>query len=224
LLRGIAVLIVAITFYSTVYLTVRTCFRAVDGRLKIDTGSRIANRIFAPAIHLERLSRERLVPRPEDELARFLAESRTSQKPLLVALGAPPCLPCRQLEQFLHEQRAILSKHFVVVKASFDGEMSVGQLVSDRFRVPRETAGYLHYFPWLVFLNENGEVVVTADDGPKGRIGIPQGGPDDRAWFLRMLRIARPQISDAEIAELGRAAEAYHRRIWLREDSPARER
>jgi hypothetical protein len=217
-LRWCAAGIVMTAVYSATYLTVRKAFRSPDGRMKVDTGSRMSNHIFAPAILLEKKSRDQPIPHPESLWASCLAESSASKKPILVALGISGCLPCRQLEKFLHDQQAIVSRHFVVVKADIDGEWSLGALISDRFRNPQGTAGYVHSYPWIAFLNEHGELLVTVDDSPKRLIGTPQGGPEDRAWFLRMLRTARPELTDSEIATLDRAAEAYHNLVWRKID------
>ena len=69
--------------------------------------------------------------------------------------------------------------------------------------------GYQQYQPLLV----------TVDDAPERLSGTPQGGPQDRAWFLQMLRRANPAITDDDIDRLAAAAEAYHRKIW--HDEPA---
>lgn len=209
-----AVIAAVMAVYVLGYFSVRRVHRLSNGRLGIDTGSRIANRIFAPAISLEMIVRDRPRPDPETMFKSFLGESRSSRRPILIVLGTKKCLPCRQLERFLEDQRAIVSKYFVVMKADVDDETTPGILVRDRYRTPSESEGYTHYFPWIAFINGNGELLVTGDDGPNGLIGIPQGGPQDRAWFLRMLRIVNPAITDDEIASLDTAAAAYHKLIW----------
>jgi hypothetical protein len=203
-----------IAIYLLGYLAVRSGERAADGRLVVYTGSRLSNRIFAPVIFLEKITSDRPIPDPEATLQSYLAEARSTRRPILVALGGKSCLGCRQLEQFLKEQQAIVSKHFVVLKANFDDPMTPGALLNDRYRTLSETEGYINYFPWIAFLDEDGELLLTADDNRDGVIGIPQGGPQDRAWFLQMLRRANPAITDGELAQLGAAAEAYHEQIW----------
>jgi hypothetical protein len=131
-----------------------------------------------------------------------------------VTLGTKSCLPCRQLEQFLETQKSVVSKYFVVMKANIEGERSLGTLVTRRFRSRVNSEDYTEYFPWIAFLNDRGEVLVTGDDGPSGVIGIPQGSREDRKWFLEILRIANPRLTDPEIASLDQAAEHFHRRIW----------
>jgi hypothetical protein len=214
LLGTCAVVAAVIAIYAFVYLSVRTGHRASDGRMAIDTGSRSANLIFAPAISLEKSVRDQ--PH-SDEVTVFesvLAESRSSRRPILIALGTTHCLPCRQLERFLKDQQAILSKYFVVMKANLDDPATPGVLVRDRYRTRSETEGYTNYFPWIAFVDGTGELLVNADDNSAGLIGIPQGGPQDRAWFLRMLRIANPAITDDEIDKLDAAAQAYHKMLW----------
>jgi hypothetical protein len=195
-------------------MATRTCHRPPDGKLVIHTGSRWSDGIFAPAIFLEKYIGDQPVPDPRATLAACLAESQSSHKPVLVALGADGCLPCRQLDEFLQEQQKIVAKRFVVLRADVGDERSLGVLIRDRYRASRGTAGYVHYYPWIAFLNANGNVLVTGDDGPAGLIGLPQGNAPDRTWFLNMLRAANPEITEAEIAQLSSAAEAYHKRIW----------
>lgn len=203
-----------IAIYGLVYVSVRTGSRSSDGRVAIDTGSRIANRIFAPAISLEKIVRDR----PHADVATvfedLLTEAQSSGRPILVTLGTKNCLPCRQLERFLKDQQAIVSKYFIVLKADLDDATTPGVLVRDRFRTQSETEGYTNYYPWIAFVDGNGKLLVTGDDNSEGLIGIPQGGPQDRAWFLKMLRMANPAITNDEIAKLNTAAEAYHKHLW----------
>jgi uncharacterized protein (TIGR03067 family) len=201
--------------YLLGYFSVRAGHRMPDGQLAIYTGSQMSARIFAQAICLEQLLRDRPIEDPGMAFEALLADARTSQRPVLVALGLKSCLPCRQLERFLEEQQITVSRYFAVLKADVDDENSPGVLIRDRYRTRYETDGYTNYFPWIAFLNGDGELLVTSDDGPESQIGIPQGGPKDRAWFLRMLRIANPAITDGEIAKLDVAAEAFHELIWI---------
>ena len=214
LLTTCAVATTLIAIYGLVYVSVRTGRRSSDGRVAIDTGSRIANRIFAPAIVLEKTMRDR----PHADMATLfddvLTEAQSSGRPILVTLGTKNCLPCRQLERFLKDQQAIVSKYVIVLKADLDDATTPGVLIRDRYRTQSETEGYTNYFPWIAFIDGNGKLLVTGDDNSEGLIGIPQGGPQDRAWFLKMLRRANPAITNDEIAALNTAAEAYHNLLW----------
>lgn len=145
-----------------------------------------------------------------------LVEARATGRTVMLALGSTSCLPCRQLEHFLAEQSAIVDRHFVVVKVNIDDELNGGDRVRARYRVPRMRPDTNEYLPWIAFLDHAGELSVTADDGPPGRIGIPQGGAEDRAWFLAMLRRAHPAITDAELVRLETAAVEYHQALWGR--------
>jgi len=209
-----AVIGAMMAIYLIVYMSVRSLHRMSDGRLAIYTGSQLANRIFGPAITLETIVRHKPVPDPKTEFKSILAEARSSGKTVLICLGTKTCLPCRQLERLLQSQWAIMSKYVVIMKANVDDEMTPGVLVRDLFRTSPGTEGYIHYYPWIAFLNGNGELLVSSDDGPTGLIGIPHGGSEDRAWFLGMLRVANPTIADDEIARLAAEAKAYHELIW----------
>ena len=186
----------------------------------IDTGSRIANRLFAPASRLEQFVRDRPLRAMDACFDDILSEARSTKRPILIALGAKNCLPCRQLEQFLKDQQSILSRHFVVLKANVDDPATPGELIRDRYRKLSGSEGYLDYFPWIAFVDGTGKLLLTGDDRSQGLIGIPHGGPQDRAWFLEMLQLANPSVTETELASIGTAAEAYHRFLW-REFTPA---
>lgn len=208
-----ALLVAAVcTSYLVGYLSVRTGHRVQDGQWVISTGSRMSNWIFAPVIYAEQTAYDK--PDPRLTFESVLAESRSSRRPVLIVLGTTHCLPCRQAEEFLEQQRAVLSKYFVVVKADLGEAHTLGVLVRDKYRKQVNTDGYIEYFPWLACVDGQGQVLVTGDDRGKGLIGLPQGGPQDRKWFLQMLQIANPKISDVEITSLDDAAAAYHRHIW----------
>jgi thioredoxin-related protein len=207
-----------VALYVMAYVTVRTRHATGDGRFEIRTGSRMMDRLFAPAILTEKSSLDRPIPNAELLMESALREARSSGRKVLLAIGSKNCLPCRQLERFVGEQSAILSKYFVVVKIDVGNGMVHGDVVQKQYRAEQGALGDNQYFPWLAFLNANGDLLVTSDDSGEGMIGIPQGGPQDRAWFLRMLRIANPAITDDEIASMDAAAEAYHNLIWSKGD------
>jgi thioredoxin-related protein len=208
-----AVIITLIAIYGLVYAAVRISHRTADGRVTIETGSRIANRAFAPAIGLEKFLRSA----PEVKAILFedaLMEAQKTDRPILVVLGTKNCLPCRQLEQFLQDQRGILSRYFVFLKANIDDPSTPGLLIRDRYRHLSDSEGYTNYFPWIAFIDGDGSLLVTGDDDADGLIGIPHGGPQDREWFLRMLRIANPKITEDELAMIDVAGADYHKFLW----------
>lgn len=201
--------------YVAAYLCERTVRRTPEGSLCIECGSRMSSALFSPAITLESrwLSREDVDA--EQKLAAALVDAKATGRKVLLTIGAEHCLPCRQLEQFLEDETDLLAKHFVVMKIDWDKELH-GKQVQDRYR-PKDTSKGA-YYPWVAVLDEDGSLIVTGDDGPKGVIGLAHGSPADRAWFLEMLKKAAPQISDEELAKLNRDALAFHERIWQKND------
>lgn len=212
--QWLAVATAIIFLYALGYYSIRVSHRTHDERFKIETGSRLTDSIFAPAIRLERAWLHRSHPNAERLIDSALKEARSSNRKVLLALGAKSCLPCRQLEQFLMEQEPIVSRHFVVVKIDVDDSMLHGKAVQARYRTLPGSLGDACYFPWMAILDESGRRLVTSDDGPRGTIGLPHGGPSDRAWFLQLLRISDPTFTDREIASLESAALAFHVSIW----------
>lgn len=205
---------VAVAGYVALYLVSRTAHQDRSGKISVELGSRFSDQLFAPLAGIEKRMRDRVVPQAEPLIESALAEARASGRTVLLTLGSKTCLPCRQLERFLADQSAIIDKHFVIVKVNIDDELNRGELVRARYRVPRMNPEMVEYFPWIAFLDQSGELSVTADDGPPGRIGIPQGGAEERAWFLAMLKRAHPAITADELDHLGTAAAAWHELLW----------
>lgn len=213
LLTGVASLTI-VAAYVLVYVVIRKCHRYPDGHISIDTGSNITNRVFAIAIHLEKCAIPIQLPGKEALFEEALKEAQSTDRTILIILGTENCLPCRQLERFLQQQHAILSKYVLVFKANVGRNLTQGAVVNERYRCLSDTDGYTNYFPWIAFVDINGGLIVCGDDNADGLIGIPHGGPQDRAWFLQMLRIANPKMTESDVTHIGAAAEAYHKRIW----------
>lgn len=201
--------------YLAVYGATRRVQRVRDERFEIQTGSRLSNWLFAPAIQGELSWRRQDTPNAEQVLADALLEARRTERNVLLAFGTRGCLPCRQLERFFDEQAAIIERYYVVRRIDVDDKMFRGLEILDRYR-PFATDGGLRgvqYYPWQAILDADGTRIVMSDDGPPGVIGLAQGGPADRAWFLEMLRRGAGRISDAELGQLDAAAQAFRRKI-----------
>jgi hypothetical protein len=208
-----------IAVYFAMYFGVRTRHQAANHELDIDTGSRIADRLFAPLIGAERAWFERKIPNADTLIKSAFGEAELSGRKVLLVFGTQSCLPCRQLERLMDEQQSILSRYFIILKIDIDGSMLHGSEVHENYRNPHGSLGEVMYMPWMAVLDGAGAVLVTSDDGPEGAIGLPHGGPVDRAWFLQLLRKSNPKITDDEIATLDAAALGLHNEIWSRNTS-----
>lgn len=193
--------------YVALYASLRTNRRSADGGREFDLGSRAANGLFAPVIRLERRWRGEAPPDMLVRLEEAILEARRTDRRVLLTLGTESCLPCRQLEAFLDSQRDLLDRHYVVVRIDVDGLH--GDVVQERRRPVVDNLESRRYFPWLAIVAADGRTLRTGDDGPAGVIGLAQGGPADRAWFLELLRSTTPELDAQELAMLDKAAEVY---------------
>lgn len=210
--RYLAVAACLFAGYPLAYFCDRTVRRTSEGAIQIECRSRLSAVLFAPAIALESRRLSRANVDAEQRLATALADAKATNRKVLLTLGTEFCLSCRQLEQFLEERQDLLAAHFIVVRIDCYGEMLHGKQVQDRYRPDDKSKPA--YYPWVAILDEEGHTIVTGDDGPPKVIGLAHGGPDDRAWFLAMLKKAVPQMTDEELTKLHRAALAFHEHIW----------
>ncbi len=205
--------------YATSYFIVRVKGTDRAGSPEVHCTSRMSQILFNPLIRAEQslacLWNAGPSKRPEARsFEETLRQAQDTHRKVLLTVGTTSCLPCRQLERFLKEQEPILSRYFLVAKTNVDDDKRQGEAIHQRYRQDKGTSAKFRYFPWMAFLDADGNTIVTGDDGPPGTIGIPQGGPADREWFLKMLRMAAPEISEEEMAELELAALRFHQRIW----------
>ncbi len=125
-----------------------------------------------------------------------LARAKAAGKRVFLHFGAPWCVWCHRLEDWMArpEIAAVLEKEFVDLK--IDTERRVGgeeMLVATR---GTEKGG----IPWLAFLDANGKVLVTSD-GPAGNTGFP-AAPEEIAHFRAMLEKVATKITKEEIDAL----------------------
>ncbi len=65
--------------------------------------------------------------------------------------------------------------------------------------------------PWTVIMDGDGTKKITSDS-PKGNIGCPVSKAET-AWFMKMLRETKHNMTDADIAEIGRALEEFAKKL-----------
>ncbi len=95
----------------------------------------------------------------------------------------------------------LLAKDYVVATIDQD-EMKGGKKVAARLR-----GGKGGGIPWTVIMDGDGKQVITSDS-PKGNIGCPVT-PDEVAWFMKMLRTTKRNMTDADLEAVGRALEKF---------------
>ena len=124
-------------------------------------------------------------------IASGIAEARQSGKVVFLHFGAPWCVWCHRLEDWMArpEIAAILAKNFVDVKVDID-RMTGGKAEKGKY-CPKEGG-----IPWFVFLSGEGATIATSE-GPKGNVGFPAEA-GEIAHFGEMLTKACPKMSEAD--------------------------
>ena len=100
----------------------------------------------------------------------------------------------------------ILAKEFVPVMLDYD--RGIGAKDIQRRYTPREQG-----LPWFVFLNGEGEAIITSSAKPDGtgNVGCPWE-PEEIAWFKTMLSKAPKHLSAAEIDGLIASLQEFRRK------------
>lgn len=95
----------------------------------------------------------------------------------------------------------IIGRHFVDLKIDTERHAN-GAKVAKALRGDR-TGG----IPWMVITDSAGKELVTSD-GPGGNVGCPVT-PDERKWFVEMVRRSAPGVTEKELAVLADQLAAY---------------
>lgn len=127
----------------------------------------------------------------ESVVASGIAAARQSGKVVFLHFGAPWCVWCHRMEDWMArpEIAAILDKNFVDVKVDTD-RMTGGKAELAKFC--KKEGG----IPWFVFLTAEGATLATSD-GPKGNVGFPAEA-GEIAHFGEMLTKACPKMSEGD--------------------------
>ncbi len=141
-------------------------------------------------------------PEPRDAekvLADTLARAKSEQKTAFLHFGAPWCIWCHRLEDFMArpEIAAILNVDFVDLKIDVD-RMKNAAAVVKRFR-PDEKGG----IPWIAFVSADGQVRATSD-AAQGNIGFP-AAPEEIDHFMGMVKKVAAHISAPQLDQLAQA-------------------
>jgi hypothetical protein len=138
------------------------------------------------------------MPDAEALMADAFARAKRENKRVFVQVSGPRCGWCYVLSRYLDAHQELIDKEFVYVK--LDHRLQNGEAVIKRVR-PKQEGG----IPWMVFLDESGEPLITSD-GPEGNIGYP-GEPESRVQFEKMLRAGTKHLTDDDINGLIKALE-----------------
>jgi FixJ family two-component response regulator len=93
----------------------------------------------------------------------------------------------------------ILAKEFVSVKIDSD-RMTGGQDLLKRYQ--QKPGG----IPWFVFLDGDGNALITSDAPKTGNVGFP-AQPHEIAYFKTMLEKVKRHLTDEDIAKLIKSLE-----------------
>jgi thiol-disulfide isomerase/thioredoxin len=132
-------------------------------------------------------------------MAAAMATAAKEQKRVFLHFGAPWCGWCHKLENWMArpEIAAVLGKDFVDLKIDNDRMTGAKEIYGAQVKAAGQEEGGI---PWFVLLAADGELLAHST-GPKGNTGFPYQ-PDEIEHFGTMLKAARQNISDDEIALL----------------------
>ena len=132
-------------------------------------------------------------------MAAAMATAAKEQKRVFLHFGAPWCGWCHKLEDWMArpEIAAVLGKDFVDLKIDNDRMTGAKEIYDAQLKAAGQKESGI---PWFVLLSTDGKVLAEST-GPEGNTGFPYQ-PAEIAHFGTMLKAARKNISDAEIALL----------------------
>jgi thiol-disulfide isomerase/thioredoxin len=154
----------------------------------------------------------------EQVLATAKTEAAAQHKDIFVIFGASWCPPCRMMEKFMEtrEIHPIFEKYFVVANLNVYEERGKHPELNSpgAEKLVVDYGGESNGVPFLVFLNEQGELIVNSNRPVKGKpkgenVGYP-ALPEEIDWFMSMLKTTLPSLTTDE----ARIVEA-----WLRKHS-----
>lgn len=132
----------------------------------------------------------------EEILTKAKAEAMAGGKVVLLKFDSPGCKWCKVLDSFLSQPEvlAIFQRRFVIASLRVpDIAGNPGAL-----RMLEKTGGMNQGTPFLAMLDGNGALLVNSVAQGGRNIGFPVS-PEERSWFVAMLRKASSAMTDSEI-------------------------
>ena len=146
--------------------------------------------------------------RPGAQEALAVAKTRAVQqhKHIFLVFGASWCTPCHEMEAFMKDTkiRPILEKYFVIADLNVEEERGKHPELNSpgAEKLVEDFGGKDGGVPFIVFLDENGQLLINSNRSPDGKptggnIGYP-AAPEEIDWFMVMLRKTLPSLAESD--------------------------
>ena len=142
----------------------------------------------------------------EQVLAAAKSVALAEHKPIFLVFGASWCAPCHAMEAFLNDKKIhpILEKYFVLVSLHVQEEQGKHPELNSpgSEKLLGDFGGESMGIPFLVFLDEQGQLAINSNRPVKGKpsgenVGYP-AVPVEIDWFMTMLKKTLPALTKAD--------------------------
>ncbi|MBI5434190.1 MAG: thioredoxin family protein, partial [Planctomycetes bacterium] len=147
----------------------------------------------------------------QDVLAAALARAKREDKRVFLHFGAPWCVWCHRLEDWMAQEQvaALLAKDFVDVKIDQDRTTGAEELQKS---YPKSAEAGI---PWFAFLDADGKTLVDSTMPDGNNTGYP-AAEAEVAYFVTMLDAARVRLTSDDVAALKKSLDDEAARLKLR--------
>lgn len=128
------------------------------------------------------------------------AQAKTEQKRVFLHYGAPWCVWCRRLEEWLArpEIAPLIAKDFIEVKIDQDRMTGGKEMLAEDMAAAKVKASGI---PWFVFFDADGKILATSTSDSGANTGFPHA-KEEVDHFGAMLKKARVNITPNEQHDL----------------------
>jgi thioredoxin-related protein len=142
-------------------------------------------------------------PSADRVLATAKSAAVEQHKNIFLVFGASWCAPCREMEAFMKDReiRPILEKYFVIADLNIQEERGKHPERNSpgAEKLVGEFGGESHGVPFLVFLDQQGQLLINSNRPAKGKpngenVGYP-ALPIEIDWFMTMLQKTLPTLT-----------------------------
>jgi thiol-disulfide isomerase/thioredoxin len=142
----------------------------------------------------------------EQVLTTAESQSAATHKPIFLVFGASWCPPCRQLEAFMEDReiRPILEKYLVLAALHVQEQRGKHPELESpgAEKLMGKYGGESMGVPFLVFLDERGQLLVNSNRPVAGKLGGENIGypalPEEIDWYMTMLKKSLPTLSKTD--------------------------